>query len=474
MYATKSKPSWANAIAQPAKEFSHTNLPILSGEIPANLSGTLYRNGPARLERGKMRMGHWFDGDGAILAVNFADTAATALYRYVQTQGYQEEAAAGQLLYGNYGMTAPGPFWNQWFKPVKNAANTSVLALPDKLLALWEGGNPHALDLESLETRGCDNLGGLQDNSPYSAHPKIDAQTKEIFNFGITPGLNATLHLYKSDATGKILKKATYNLNGVPLVHDFVLAGEYLVFFIPPVRLNPLPILIGLNNFSDSLEWQPQLGTEFLVFDRDLALVCRGETEAWYQWHFANGYVDDRGNIIVDVIRYEDFQTNQYLKEVATGETHTVAKSALWQICLDPRLGKVTAIENILDRHCEFPVIPPYLMGKQAQQIYLSVHRPEIDPRQEMFGAIARFDYRTQALAIADCGENCYPTEPIYVPNPENPDRGWIVTVVYDGNTDSSEVWIFGDRLTEAPICRLGLPSVVPMGFHGTWKSASN
>ncbi len=89
-----------------------------------------------------------------------------------------------------------------------------------------------------------------------------------------------------------------------------------------------------------------------------------------------------------------------------------------------------------------------------------------------MFGAIARFDSQTQGLAFAECGENRYPTEPIYVPNPENLERGWIVTVVYDGNTNSSEVWIFGDRLTEAPICRLGLPSVVPMGFHGTWKPA--
>ncbi|PPS42664.1 carotenoid oxygenase family protein [Chroococcidiopsis sp. TS-821] len=464
--------TWAKAIAQPAKEFPLTTLPILAGKIPANLRGTLYRNGPARLERGTTRVGHWFDGDGAILAVNFTDTDATALYRYVQTQGYQEEAAAGQFLYGNYGMTAPGPIWNQWFKPIKNAANTSVLALPDKLLALWEGGNPYALDLKTLQTWGSDDLGGLQDNLPYSAHPKIDAQTGEIFNFGITPGLNATLNLYKSDATGRILQRAAFPLKGVPLVHDFVLAGEYLVFFIPPVRLNALPILIGWSNFSDSLEWQPQLGTEFLVFDRNLALVCRGETEPWYQWHFANGYVDDRGNIIVDVVRYEDFQTNQYLKEVATGETHTVAKSALWKIRLDPRASKVTASENILDRHCEFPVIPPHVVGKEPQQIYLSVHRPGVDARKELFGAIARFDYQTQTFAIADCGENRYPTEPIFAFDPENPDRGWVVTVVYDGNTDSSEVWIFGDRLTEPPICRLGLPSVVPMGFHGTWKPA--
>lgn len=53
--------------------------------------GTLYRNGSARLERGGIRMGHWFDGDGAILAVNFTLAGATAVYRYVQTTGYKED-----------------------------------------------------------------------------------------------------------------------------------------------------------------------------------------------------------------------------------------------------------------------------------------------------------------------------------------------------------------------------------------------
>ncbi len=70
-------------------------------------------------------------------------------------------------------------------------------------------------------------------------------------------------------------------------------------------------------------------------------------------------------------------------------------------------------------------------------------------------------------------GENRYPAEPIYAPKPENPDLGWIVTVVYDGNTDTSEVWVFdSDGLDREPICRLSLPSVIPPSFHGTWKPA--
>jgi len=467
--------SWELAISRPAKEIPPTPLPIIAGQVPSGLRGTLYRNGPARLERGGMRMGHWFDGDGAILAVNFSEKSVTAAYRYVQTTGYQLEAAANELLYGNYGTIAPGKFWERYAKLVKNVANTSVLALPDKLLALWEGGKPYALNLQTLETCGEDDLGGLSHGLSYSAHYKRDAKTGEIFNFGISPGLNAKLNLYKSSTSGRIVQKASYTLKGVPLVHDFVLAGQYLVFIIPPVRLNFSSVLIGSKSYSDSLEWQPSLMTQILIFDREsLKLVSRTETEAWFQWHFANGYVDDNGEIVVDVARYEDFQTNQYLQEVATGETHTVAKSSLSRVHLNPATGKVTKIQQLLDRHCEFPSVPSHNVGKASRFTYLSSFAFRTDIGKELLNAIARYDHKTDTLTEAFFGEHRYPSEPIYVPEPNNPDRGWVLTVVYDGKADSSEVWIFdSEQLDSEPVCKLELPSVIPHSFHGTWKPAS-
>ncbi|NES23786.1 MAG: hypothetical protein F6K41_33925 [Symploca sp. SIO3E6] len=183
--------AWAKAIAKPAQEFDLTPLPVLSGKIPEGLQGALYYNGPGKLEQGEQKVGHWFDGDGAILGVHFTEAGATATYRYVQTKGYSAEAAAGKFLYGNYGMTFPGTIWNYWQRlltkkdPLKNTANTSVFALPDKLLALWEAGNPHALDLQTLATIGLDNLGELAPKQPYSAHPLQDPHTGEIYSIGI-------------------------------------------------------------------------------------------------------------------------------------------------------------------------------------------------------------------------------------------------------------------------------------------------
>ncbi|HEY9830322.1 MAG TPA: carotenoid oxygenase family protein [Stenomitos sp.] len=466
--------AWANAIAQPAPEFPPTPLPLLSGQIPEGLRGSLYRNGPGRLERGGRRVGHWFDGDGAILGVHFTDAGAIGLYRYVQTSGYQDESQQEKFLYPNYGMTAPGQIWQRWGKPVKNAANTSVLPLSDKLLALWEGGNPHALDLQTLETRGIDDLSQLDEGAPFSAHPKCDPKTGEIFNFGVTVGLNITLKVYKSDPTGKIIQQSSVPLDGLSVLHDFVLAGQYLIFFVPPVRINLLKAGFGFSSYSDAMEWHAERPTQIIVLDREtLTLVSRTEAEPWFQWHFSNGYVDRDGMIAIDLVRYPNFQTNQYLKEIATGQTQTQVKGTLWQVRLNPQTGKVIQQVELLDRACEFPVVPPQFVGQASPDIYLAVHRDGVDIRQELFGAIARFNTKTDHLAIAQMGENRYPSEPLYAADALNHNQGWVLTVVYDGNSNTSEVWIFdGDALDDEPVCRLGLPSIIPHSFHGKWKPA--
>jgi all-trans-8'-apo-beta-carotenal 15,15'-oxygenase len=471
VFLSGTRPAWAGAIAQPASEFPATPLNVLSGQIPPNLRGTLYRNGPGCLQRNDRRVGHWFDGDGGILAVQFGEKGATATYRFVQTEGYLAEKAAGKFLFPNYGMIAPGPFWNNWLRPVKNTANTSVLALKDKLLALWEGGQPHALNLEDLQTLGKEDLGGLASGQSYSAHPKVDPITGEIFNFAV--GINSQLHLYKSDASGRIKQKNCFKLSGLPLIHDFVLTGRYLVFFVPPVRVNLLTAVLGIESYSDAMRWKPQLGTQILIFDREtLQLVSHSEAEAWYQWHYANGYDRETGEIVVEMVAFPDFATNQYLKEVVTGETKTYAKGTLWRVVLNPQTGKVLSREQLCDRSCEFPTVRSRQIGQPWRYTYCCVHRDNVDIRRELVGAIACFDRETNALTIADAGANCYPSEPIYVENEAG--SGWLLTVVYDGNAHRSEVWIYNsDAIAIGPICRLELPQVVPFSFHGTFADAS-
>ncbi|MCY7337621.1 MAG: carotenoid oxygenase family protein [Chamaesiphon sp.] len=177
--------------------------------------------------------------------------------------------------------------------------------------------------------------------------------------------------------------------------------------------------------------------------------------------------------MVCDLVRYRDFGTNEFLREVASGTTKTEAIGALWQLVINPTAGTLISSEQLSDRSCEFPLVESTQVGQEWRYTYLAVHKPNAVLSRELVGTIRRFDRQTNTLTTADLAIHLYPTEPIHVVDKFDANRGWILTVVYDGKNHQSEVWIYDcDRLDESPVCRLGLPSVVPMGFHGTWKSS--
>ncbi|MBW4551356.1 MAG: carotenoid oxygenase family protein [Aphanocapsa sp. GSE-SYN-MK-11-07L] len=466
-------PLWARAIAEPAQEYGPTPLQLIAGQIPPGLRGSLYRNGPARLERAGQRVPHWFDGDGGILAVHFGDAGATGLYRYVQTAGLVAESKANRYLYSGYGQLAAGPIWQRWGSHPKNAANTSVLALPDKLLALWEGGLPHRLDLENLETQGLDQLGALLPKQAYSAHPKRDPKTGDIYNFGLEYGKEIALNLFRSDASGQIRQQASLPLERFSLVHDFAIAGPYLIFLIPPLQMHVLPLLLGIKSFSDGFQWRPSLGTQVLIIDREtFQPVTTFEVDPWFQWHIGNGYVELDRTVVIDFVRYADWATNQWLAEVVTGSPRTESKGYLWRIRLDIQQKKLLESQQITDCNCDFPLVDQTRVGQLASSLYLLSDSDPKAPVQEMFDSIARVDLATGTVSKASLGPGSYPMEPIPVSDRLNPDQTWLLTIVFDGQQAQSSVQIFdAHHLESGPVCVLALPQIIPFGFHGTWRS---
>ena len=73
-------------------------LEVLAGSIPDDLNGVYVRNGPNPQHHPVGRY-HWFDGDGMVHAVHFADGEATYRNRWVRTEGFLAERDAGRALW---------------------------------------------------------------------------------------------------------------------------------------------------------------------------------------------------------------------------------------------------------------------------------------------------------------------------------------------------------------------------------------
>lgn len=80
----------------------------------------------------------------------------------------------------------PGGILRNALRFPANVANTGVVTHAGKLLALWEGGPPTEVDPDTLGTIGIHRFGGkLKWLGAFSAHPKWDPATGEMFNFGM-------------------------------------------------------------------------------------------------------------------------------------------------------------------------------------------------------------------------------------------------------------------------------------------------
>ena len=82
----------------------------IEGEIPPDLTGTLFRNGPGLFEIAGTPIKHPFDGDGMIAAFTFnPDGRVHFRNKFVRTDGYVKEKARGKMVYrGVFGTQRPG------------------------------------------------------------------------------------------------------------------------------------------------------------------------------------------------------------------------------------------------------------------------------------------------------------------------------------------------------------------------------
>jgi carotenoid cleavage dioxygenase-like enzyme len=100
---------WGLAFGDLNTDVAPAPMRLLSGTCPADLSGSLYRNGPGRFRRPGGAATHWFDGDGLMRAFRLKNGEASLEARFVDTAKRRADAAAGAVVTPGFGTAArPG------------------------------------------------------------------------------------------------------------------------------------------------------------------------------------------------------------------------------------------------------------------------------------------------------------------------------------------------------------------------------
>jgi all-trans-8'-apo-beta-carotenal 15,15'-oxygenase len=436
----------------------------VDGKLPAELRGTLYRNGPGLFGQRGTRYTHPFEADGACTAIRFENGRAFGAAKVADTAGLREERTAGKILYG---LSAPWPrrVANMFRNRQKNTANTNVMMWQGRLYALMEGAIPTELDPIDLATRGETNLDGTI-VSMFSAHPHRVASRRAIYNFGLEYGRRSRLHMYELPDVGPARHLGAVELPGPPMLHDFIATDTHLVFFLSPVRIDVPRMLLQIGGFQDLFKWKPELGTEIIAvpIDRPSEAV-RFTTDAFYQWHFTNAFTRGR-QLVIDYVRYPSFDSFYEIGQYARGGSGAALdKSAAHRAVIDLD-AKTLRSEPVLQRACEFPTVAPGREGREHTVSYLALGSVQ---------GIGKLDARTSSLAEHRLPDTQRITEPLFVPraNATAEDDGYVLALCHDGPTNRAFVSVYdAARIPDGPLARAWFDHQVPITFHGTYVPA--
>lgn len=425
---------------------------VVEGTLPANLRGTLYRNGPGQFGQFGTRYKHPFEGDGAATAVRIEGGKATGASRVHATAGLLEERAARKMLYS---FSAPWPrrVANMLRGRSKNTANTNIITWQGRVFALVESSRPTEIDPRDLSTIGETDLEVI--GRAFSAHPHRVEARKALYNFGVDYGRVTKLCMYELPDVGAARKLGEVALGGAPMLHDFIATDTHLVFFVSPTRVHVPRLMLQFGGFADMFQWKPELGTEIICVPIDRPTeVVRFTIEAFYQWHFANAF--SRGNeLVVDYVRYPNFDSFYEIGSLASGamDNGVLEAGHLHRATIDLAAKKLRS-EAIAERACEFPTIASGVEGREHSITYVAF---------DNLGAIGSIDakgtIRSHALPSGVRG-----TEPVWA-------DGYLLSLCHA--TDRAYVAVYHpERIPDGPVAKIWIDHHVPITFHGTFARA--
>ncbi len=477
---------WASAYCNVEKELNDVELKLVKGNVPNDLCGTFYRNGPGQLERGGQWVHHPFDGDGMIAAMRFEKGKVKLSNKFIRTKPWKEEQKAQKFLYrGVFGTPKPGgQLSNAFDLRLKNIANTNVIRLGDNLLALWEADSPHALNPRTLETYGVSNLNGvLKDKEALSAHPRFDPghhSKPRMVTFGVKTGPKSTIRLMEFESegsnAGNLISERKDSFNGFAFLHDFAITPNWAIFLQNAIAFNPVPYLFGKKGAAQCLKSKANGQAKLLLIPRDSGSYAGQAPKVLnapdgFVFHHLNAY-EKNEEIILESIFYRDFPSIDPGEDFRQINFQQIPEGILKRCVINTEEEEIK-ISTISKQCCEFAMVNPNKQGKDAQYAWMASAEQKLGngPLQ----AIKKLDLKNNSEYLWSAAPRGFVNEPLMIPNSSTDveDDGWVIVLIWNGERLGTDLVILkAHNLSEQAI--LELPLSIPYGLHGSWVSKLN
>lgn len=425
-----------------AQELDLEELEIV-GELPKDLQGTLLRNGPNPVDPG--RQYHWFSGEGMLHALRLKN-GRVERYRNRWIRSPQLEQSKG---FAAAPACEPATL-------IQGSGGVNIVFHSGRLLALGELGYPFEMTTDLDTQRQYSFAGALTSNM--TAHPKIDGKTGEMLFFGYDV-LAPFLRYHEVDRAGNLTNSVEIDLPRCVMMHDFGVTATRVVFMDMPVVANLELVAEGVQL---PFEWDENHRSRLGVMNRGATsdTVKWIDTDPCFVFHPLNSY-DDGDKIVMDVVRYEKVFTNE-----KSAAFHKGSKLVRWTIDVE---SSVIDTQILSDRDQEFPRINPRVECHPHRYGYVIAAGGE-----HGFEGLLKHDLQEGSTQYHDVGQGCAAGEPVFVPTgePESAaeDEGYLLSVVYNAQTHTSELHVLDAQRFEAPpLATVKLGTRVPYGFHGNF-----
>ncbi len=449
----------------------------IEGKIPTGLRGTYFRNGPGLFERDGVRKRTILDGDGMIQQFRFHDKGVHYRTRFVQTEKYRAESAAGKFIYPSWSTQAPGGFLkNFWItEGIKSQAGITVYLFNNKLYTFDESSYPYELDPVTLTTIGETSLGIPREETVFSAHSKIDPHNGEWLHFGVLYGPSPQLHISVFHADGRLNYHRVEPMPRFVYIHDWFISTNYLIISLHPVDIDFWPALLGLRSISDSLRWRPEKGNLLLVIPRNPSgKTHQLEAPSCFMWHSINAR--DNGNeIVAEFIGYDNpdhfVGKDPVISAVMQGREGEHKYPGLLRRFVIDVPGKKVRNEIIGSDNCEWPRIDDRLLCGSYRHVWLA----QAKAGDFFASTVDRYDMQNGKVDRYDFGKQVYCSEPYFIPRPGGGhEEGWILTEGLDGKSGKAFLAVLdAAHLADGPLAVVHLKHHVPYSYHGCWQAGS-